>query len=125
MLSADWECICQFLIPHSKFTICDTRTPAYLAMMVGGIVVVVWAITGFAQLHMAIAFPLMLLQATFLLTVSIAGGTRLSAVTTGIVTVGLFGLAFMAGLVEQIGAFSAKFLRTFESSWFAIFFRNG
>jgi Cu-processing system permease protein len=37
-------------------------------------------------------------------TVSIAGGTRLSTVTNGITALGFYGIAFIGGWVEQIGA---------------------
>ena len=38
-----------------------------------------------------------------LLTLSIAGGTRLSTVTNGVAVFGLYGLAFIGSWVEQIG----------------------
>jgi hypothetical protein len=50
----------------------------------------------------------MLLEATVLLTVSIAGGTRLSTVTNGVLAFGLFGLAFIGNWVEQIGTFAGN-----------------
>ena len=62
------------------------------------------AVSGYAQPNVDRALPLMLLEATVLLTVSIAGGTRLSTVTNGIVAFGFYGLAFIGGWVEQIGA---------------------
>jgi Cu-processing system permease protein len=38
-------------------------------------------------------------------TISIAGGTRLGTVTNGIMTLGLYGAAFIGGFVEQLGTF--------------------
>ena len=38
-----------------------------------------------------------------MLTVSIAGGTRFSTVTNGMVALGIFGLGYLGGFVEQIG----------------------
>lgn len=38
-----------------------------------------------------------------MLTLSIAGGTRFSTVTNGMVALGIFGLGFLGGFVEQIG----------------------
>jgi hypothetical protein len=38
-----------------------------------------------------------------MLTISIAGGTRFSTVTNGMVALGVFGLGFLGGLVEQFG----------------------
>jgi Cu-processing system permease protein len=80
-------------------------TGAYLALMAGGIILVVQGFTGFVQPHMARALPLMWLDATVLLTVSIAGGTRFTTVTNGIVAFALYGIAFIGGWVEQIGVF--------------------
>jgi hypothetical protein len=48
----------------------------------------------------------MLLEGTLLLTLSIAGGARLSTVTNGMVAFGLFGFAFIGNWVEQIGTFA-------------------
>ncbi len=45
----------------------------------------------------------MMLEATLLLTLSIAGGTRLSTLANGVFVFGLFGLAFIGGWIEQIG----------------------
>ena len=77
---------------------------AYLTLLVLGLVTIVWAITGFLQPNVGRALPLMALEGTVLLTISIAGGTMLSTVTNGIVAFGFFGLAFAGGVVEQIGA---------------------
>lgn len=77
----------------------------YLIMMVGGVIGIIYAITGFLQPHIWLAMLLMALEATVLLTVSIAGGTRLSTITNGIVAFGFYGLAVVAGIVEQAGIF--------------------
>jgi hypothetical protein len=45
----------------------------------------------------------MLLEAVVFVSLAIAGGTRLSTVTNGIVVFALFGLAFVANWIEQIG----------------------
>ena len=79
-------------------------TAAYLVLIAGGVVVSARAIAGYVQPNIDRALPLMLLEATVLLTVSIAGGTHLSTVTNGIVAFGFYGLAFIGGWVEQIGA---------------------
>jgi hypothetical protein len=48
----------------------------------------------------------MFLESMLLVTLSIAGGTRFSTVTNGILTLGLYGLAFLGGWIEQIGTFN-------------------
>jgi len=81
---------------------------AYLVLLVIGLVTIVWAITGFRQPNIGRALPLMALEGTVLLTISIAGGTTLSTVTNGIVAFGFFGLSFAGGVVEQIGAMTGN-----------------
>jgi hypothetical protein len=63
-------------------------------------------LAGHAQINVSSALPLMLLEVALLVTVSIAGGTRLSTVTNGIAALGFYGIAFIGGWVEQIGGFA-------------------
>ena len=79
-------------------------TAIYLAIIAGGVVLVARYTMGFVQQHVLSAFPLMLLGATFMLTISIAGSARLKTVTNGIVAFGFYGIAFIGGWIEQIGA---------------------
>ena len=79
-------------------------TAVYLAIIAGGVVLVARYTMGFAQQHLVSAWPLMLLGATFMLTISIAGSARLKTVTNGIVAFGFYGIAFIGGWIEQIGA---------------------
>jgi len=48
---------------------------------------------------------LMILEGLVILTLSILGGTRLTTLANGVVVFMLYGLAFIAGWIEQIGAF--------------------
>ena len=75
----------------------------FLIVTAGGVVAAARAIGGFALPNLERAFPLMMLGATVMLTVSIAGGTRLGTVANGLVAFGVFGVAFIGGWVEQIG----------------------
>lgn len=77
----------------------------YLLMMAGGILLTMKTVAGFVPGGVPRALPMLMLEITLLLTVSIAGGARFSTVTNGIAALGLYGLAFIGGLVEQIGAF--------------------
>jgi hypothetical protein len=70
------------------------------------VLVVVGTLAHFTPPRIERGLPLMLLEGTLLLTVSIAGGTRLSTVTNGMLAFGLFGLAFIGNWVEQIGTFA-------------------
>jgi ABC-type transport system involved in multi-copper enzyme maturation permease subunit len=51
------------------------------------------------------ALPLIILEILLLMTVSIAGGTRLSTVTNGVTALGFYGIAFIGGWIEQVGGF--------------------
>jgi len=79
----------------------------YLLVMAGGILLTLRTVTGFVPGGVPRALPPLMLEITLLLTVAIAGGARFSTVTNGIMALGLYGLAFIGGLVEQIGAFGA------------------
>jgi hypothetical protein len=85
---------------------------AFLLVTSGGILGTVWVITrvvtggtGFVVPGAPQGLPIMLLAATVMLTVSVAGGSRLSTVTNGMVAFGIFGLGFLGGWLEQIGEF--------------------
>ncbi|MGC3983001.1 MAG: ABC transporter permease [Steroidobacteraceae bacterium] len=75
----------------------------YLILMVAGVVLSVYFITGFMQQRLLQALPLLILEVTVLLTLSIAGGTRFTTITNGIVAFAFYGVAFIGGWVEQIG----------------------
>jgi ABC-type transport system involved in multi-copper enzyme maturation permease subunit len=77
---------------------------AYLLLVSAGILLAVRAVAGFFPAGVSRALPLLMLEITLSLTVSVAGGARLSTVTNGITALGFYGLAFVAGFVEQIGA---------------------
>ena len=78
----------------------------YLAMLCAGVLAAGRLIAGHVQPNAFAAFGLMLLEMTLLMTVSLAGGTRLSTVTNGIAALGFYGVAFIGGWVEQIGGFT-------------------
>ena len=87
---------------------------AYLTVLVTGVLLSVRFIAGFSPVNLTRALPLMLLEVTLLMTVSIAGGTRFSTVTNGIVGLGFYGIAFIGGWVEQAGALTrSESLRNF------------
>jgi ABC-type transport system involved in multi-copper enzyme maturation permease subunit len=76
---------------------------AYIALLAGGLVLLMRLITGFTQQHLPVALGLMWLEATVLLSVTIAGGVRFTTVTNGIIAFALYALAFFGGWIEQIG----------------------
>jgi ABC-type transport system involved in multi-copper enzyme maturation permease subunit len=76
---------------------------AYLFVLCGGIVLIGQTVVGYVPLNVAPAIPLMMLEITLLLSVSIAGGARLATITNGVVAVAFYGIAFVGGFIEQVG----------------------
>jgi Cu-processing system permease protein len=75
----------------------------YLLFMAGGVVALIWALTGYYPPHPQTALILMWLNALLLLSVSIFGGAAFSTLTNGVLVFGLYGVAFIGGWLEQIG----------------------
>lgn len=75
----------------------------YFAVLAGGVLLIARGVGHFTPPNIHLGLPLMLLEGLVLLSLSIAGGTRLSTVTNGILAFGLYGLAFIGNSVEQIG----------------------
>jgi Cu-processing system permease protein len=80
----------------------------YLLLLAGGILAIARVRSGVMPPNIHLGLPLMILEALLLLSVSIAGGTRFSTVTNGVLAFGLFGLAFLGGWVEQIGSIAGN-----------------
>jgi len=80
----------------------------YLTLLGGGVVTIAKLRSGVVPPDLHIGLPLMMVEALLLLSVSIAAGTRLSTVTTGVVAFGLYGLAFLGGWVEQLATFTGN-----------------
>ena len=81
---------------------------AYFAIVAGGVLAIARVIGHFTPPGLAIGLPLMALEATVYVSLSIAGGARLATVTNGILAFGLYGIAFIGGWVEQVGAWSGN-----------------
>ena len=75
----------------------------YFLALAAGVLTATRVIAGYQQLNIGIAISLILLELMVMHTISIAGGTRLGTVTNGIMTLGLYGAAFIGGWVEQLG----------------------
>ena len=80
----------------------------YFLLLAGGVLTLMSTLAHFTPPGIARGLPLVLLEGTVLLTVSIAGGARLSTVTNGMLAFGLFGLAFIGNWVEQIGTMAGN-----------------
>lgn len=77
---------------------------AYLLLIAGGVFAVAYFTAGYTPPGIVAGLALMALEATVLVSLSIAGGARFGTVTNGVLAFGLYGLAFLGGLVEQVGA---------------------
>jgi ABC-type transport system involved in multi-copper enzyme maturation permease subunit len=92
---------------------------AYLALMAGGTVLVGRFITGFSPPGIPQGLPLMALESMVLLSLSIAGGTRLSTIANGVTVFGMYGIAFLGGWFEQVGTLlengAARYIGTIAS----------
>lgn len=75
----------------------------YSALMIFGLNGLTSWILGTAARHLVAAFGLMWLESMLLLSTTIFFGVWLSTLTTGVVVLGLHGLAFLAGWIEQAG----------------------
>lgn len=75
----------------------------YLALLMGGVLALSASIGSLIPPRIEVGIPLVILEATVILTISIAGGTRLGTITNGMLAFGLFGMAFIGNWVEQIG----------------------
>lgn len=95
-------------IVAGKWLTHSAMTGAYLGFMAGGVIAIVFAFTGFTPPNVPTALPLMWLGAATMVSISIAGGVRLSTVTNGIVAFAFYGIAFIGGWVEQIAAFASN-----------------
>lgn len=75
----------------------------YLAVVAGGVLVIARVIGHFTPPGLVQGLPLLALEAVLFVTLSIAGGARFSTVTNGVLVFGLYGIAFIGSLVEQVG----------------------
>lgn len=94
-------------------------TAAYLVLMGGGVLLSMRLFADYTAPAVVAPMTLMLLGAAVMLSITIAGGVRLSTITNGIVAFGFYGVAFIAGWMEQImslfGNTTARYVGTLVS----------
>jgi Cu-processing system permease protein len=76
----------------------------YVALMVGGVVLVSYWISGLTPRHLMFGAGLIWLECVLLLNLVLFLGTAFSTLTNGVLALGLHGLAFLGGWIEQVGA---------------------
>ncbi len=77
---------------------------AYIALMVGGVNVVTYLLAGVTARHLVSGMTLIWMESVVLLSVTFAVATYFSTLTSGVIALGLHGLAFLGGWIEQFGA---------------------
>ncbi len=107
------EALCTKPVPRwavvlGKWLGCWTILLLYAALLCGGVLLVARLVGGFTPPNAARGLPLLLLEGTVLLTLALAGGTRLSTLANGVTVIGLYGLAFVGGWMEQIGTLASN-----------------
>jgi ABC-2 type transport system permease protein len=75
----------------------------YVILMVGGTAAVAYFLTGATVHNLVRGMSLILLESLLLLSVTFLFGTTFSTLTNGVLALGLHGIAFMGGWIEQFG----------------------
>jgi Cu-processing system permease protein len=76
----------------------------YVLLMAGGIVLSLWLQSGYLAPHLVAGIALIYLESLLIMSVALMCSSRLSALATGAVVFGLYGMAFIGGWVEQFGS---------------------
>lgn len=76
----------------------------YLLLLEGGTTLSILLQSGYVAPHLFAGLVLIYLESLLIMTVAIFCSSRLSALATGGVVFGLYGLAFIGGWIEQIGS---------------------
>jgi Cu-processing system permease protein len=88
-----------------KWMGCLALLALYATLLCGGVLLAARVVGGYVPPNAARGALLILLEGTVLLTLALAGGSRLSTLANGVTVFGLYGLAFVGGWMEQIGTF--------------------
>ena len=76
----------------------------YTLLLSGGVIMISWLRTDLLMNNVIAGLALLCLNALVVMTLTIAGGTRISTLAKGVVAFMMYGLAFIGGWVETIGA---------------------
>ena len=76
----------------------------YVAILSGGLMLIFYLRTGFTINNVLAGMSMMILQGLVVLSITMWGGTRLSTLANGVLAFMLYGVAFIGGWIEQIGA---------------------
>jgi Cu-processing system permease protein len=76
----------------------------YLALMIGGIVGVAHWLSGVVPRNLMLGASLIWFECLLILSLTLFFGTAFSTLTNGVLVLGLHGIAFLGGWIEQVGA---------------------
>ena len=76
----------------------------YALLMAGGVVLIVFIQSAHLPRNILAGLSLIYLESLLVMTISLAGSSAMPALATGGMVFGLYGLAFLGGWIEQIGA---------------------
>lgn len=82
-----------------------TMVTLYLVIMAGGVMGLSRLILDYSVPNASRGFALLWLNQLLILSVTLLGGTRLSTLANGVLAFAAYGIAFIGGWIEQIGAF--------------------
>ncbi len=98
--------IARWQILSGKFVGFVAMIIAFVALTFGGTIAVAYAATGVLPEHALRGFLLMSSECVLVLAVTFYLGTRFTTLTVGVLALGLQGVAFMGGWLEQVSGFS-------------------
>jgi Cu-processing system permease protein len=98
--------VARWQILMGKWTGFAGMVTGYVALMFGGTLAVGYWIGGVAPDHPLRGGLLVLLECLLALTVTVMFGTWFSTLTNGVIVLGLCGLAFLGGWMEQMSGFT-------------------
>lgn len=76
----------------------------YLTLLGGGVIFSVWVLVGYVPPHWLLGVGLIYFNSLIIMSLTLAFSSMLSTLATGGAVFGAFGLAFIGGWVERIGA---------------------
>jgi Cu-processing system permease protein len=98
--------IARWQIFYGKYLGFAGMVTAYVVLTFSGTVAVAYAVTGVVPEHPLRGVALIILECLLALSVTFLLGTRVGTLTNGVLALGLQGMAFMGGWLEQVSGFS-------------------
>jgi ABC-type transport system involved in multi-copper enzyme maturation permease subunit len=76
----------------------------YLLLMIGGVMGIVYALAGYTVPNLIRGVLITYIESLLVMSITVACSSTFSTLATGGIVFGLYGIAFIGGFVEQIGA---------------------